>query len=125
MVYAHQIGATTVVTKSMTYTVTTATSGSTLTGVTLTATPASPQRVNTAITLSAAPVGTSSAEYRFRVGYQSGTSWIWTTLRDYSTVASATWVPTVARTYTVMVYARPVGNTTTIFARSMSYTVNP
>lgn len=125
MVYAHQIGATTVVTKSLTYSVTTATSGSTLTGVTLTATPASPQRVNTAVTLSATPVGTSAAEYRFRVGYQSGTSWIWTTLRDYSTVANATWVPTVAHGYTIMVYARPVGNTTNIVARSMSYTVNP
>jgi hypothetical protein len=57
----------------------------------------------------AATGGSGSYEYRFAL-YNAGTA-TWTTLQNYSTLASVTWTPSAAGTYWVQAWVRNVGST--------------
>ena len=84
-----------------------------LTAVALSATPTSPQQVNTTITLAATPTGGGGqVQYLFRVGYQGATGWQWTNLNNgnYTTTATCSWTPATAGTYSLVVWARLVGD---------------
>jgi formylglycine-generating enzyme required for sulfatase activity len=82
-----------------------------VTGVTLSSTPPSPVRIGTPVTLRAVATSAGAVAYKFRVGIKSGTSYGWTTLREYSTTATCPWTPAAAATYSLVVYARTVGST--------------
>jgi hypothetical protein len=98
--------------------------GPPLTAVNLTASPAPPKPVGTAVTLTATPTGGVNVDFRFRVGYVAGGVWTWSVLREWGAGRTCAWTPTVARTYTLQVYAREAGTTTT-FLKSIGYTVTP
>jgi len=85
----------------------------------LTASPASPQPVNTNVTLTAQSAGGSNLQYKFTATSSTGTV---TTLQNYATTSTCAWTPTTADTYTLTVYAQPVGGTTT-YQVSITYTV--
>ena len=84
-----------------------------LTAVTLGALPASPRPVNTPIKLTASPTGGGGqVTYQFRVGYTDAAGWHWTALNaGYTSTATCTWTPATAGTYTLVVWARLLGQT--------------
>jgi Tol biopolymer transport system component len=94
--------------QSVSHTVTAA-----LARVTLAIAPKLPQAVGTAVTLTATPTGGANVDYQFRAGYKSGTSWVWTVVQPYSPATTARWTPEVARTWSLVVYAREGGSTRT------------
>ena len=47
----------------------------------------------------------------FRAGYSDAAGWHWSDLTGYTTTRTCGWSPTVARTYTLVVYAREAGHT--------------
>ena len=67
----------------------------------------------TAITLTAVPTDNGGqVQYLFRVGYSDAAGWHWANLNAaYTTTATCTWTPTVANTFTLVVWARLVGHT--------------
>jgi parallel beta-helix repeat protein len=75
------------------------------------AAPRSPRPVLTPITLTTAPVGGATVLFRFRVGFKSGTSMQWITLRDYAPERSCVWTPTEARLWSIAVYAKEATST--------------
>lgn len=80
----------------------------------------SPQPVKTEVVLSASTTGGGVVEYTFLVDNGDG----WTTLRGYSTVATATWTPKTAGSYSLKVLAREVG-TTREYAHQYTYNIQP
>lgn len=97
-----------------------------ITAVSLAAQPAAPQKVGTLITLTATPTGGWHVEYKFKVGYQDTAGWHWTDLRDYQAVNTCAWIPSEARKYSVVVYAREIGNTAAYQAYStLVFTASP
>jgi hypothetical protein len=87
---------------------------------------ASPQPTGNTLTLTAIPTGGLHVEYKFLVGFRSGTAWSWTVLRGYSSLPTQTWRPTTARPYTVLVWARNVGSTANYdFFGTQAYTILP
>ncbi len=95
-----------------------------LSAVALAFTPPSPAPAGTPISITALPTGGGNVEYKFWVGYGSGTSQVWTVLRDYGASASCPWTPTTARGYGIEVWAREVGSTKTYDVYTVgSYTV--
>ena len=96
--------------------------------VTLTVRPASPQLMGTAVTLTAAPTDNGGqVQYLFRAGYADAAGWHWTNINgSYTTTASCTWTPSLAETYTLVVWAREVGHTANYDAyASQQYQINP
>jgi formylglycine-generating enzyme required for sulfatase activity len=77
-----------------------------LTAVALTLSPVATQPVHTLISLTATPQGGDLVQYRFQVGIASGGETLWTTFRDYSEQAWATWSSPRAETVTFLVEAR-------------------
>ena len=105
-----------------TYTLTNITAGNTIrvtfsqllvSAVVLSVLPASPQWLNTIIKLTATATDNGGqVEYQFRVGYADSAGWHWTNLTaGYTTTASCVWTPTMADSYTLVVWAREVGHT--------------
>ena len=86
-----------------------------LTGVTLTTVPVNPTTVNQIVRLIATPVLANPltvVEYKFRLGtFTSSGDCYWSDLSDYSTSGTATWQPTVAGNYQLLVWAREQGHT--------------
>jgi hypothetical protein len=78
----------------------------TLSAVSLLPAPRSPKAVHTPITLTAAPVGGSDVRVMFRVGFKSGSTMQWTTLREYGAERTIVWTPTEARLWSLAVYAK-------------------
>ena len=93
--------------------------------VNLSIAPDTPQPAYTPITLTATTTGGEQAQYQFRVGYQDAAGWHWTKL-DYSADNTCLWIPTIARTYSVVVWARAIGSTANydVF-KAVSYQVTP
>lgn len=86
--------------------------GGPLTAVTLGTSPTSPQMINSNITLTATKTGGTNVEYKYRAGYQDATGWHWADLNStYTTSNTFTWKPTVAHTYSLVVWAREMGHT--------------
>ena len=81
-----------------------------ISAVVLAATPPSPQLVNAPVTLIATPIGSGTEEYKFRAGYQDAAGWHWNDITQYTT-ATCLWIPTIPANYTLLVWARAVGNT--------------
>ena len=77
----------------------------------LSTTPAAPQNINTPITLTATPNGGGQVQYKFRAGYTDGVNWYWTDLTNYTTSPTCTWTPSAYQEYTLVVWARKVGDT--------------
>ncbi|MFL7943703.1 triple tyrosine motif-containing protein [Priestia megaterium] len=63
----------------------------------------SPRAVGTPITISATSSGSTAPEYRFYIRDEKGNL---TTLQEYSSKDTATWTPTKAGTYKVLVHAK-------------------
>jgi uncharacterized membrane protein len=95
-----------------------------LQAVYLSATPITPQWLGTSITLTATARGGTNLQYRFRQAYQSGTSWIWSTIRDFATVNTCTWTPNSARSWRVKVEAQTIGQSTSVASAEVTYTIN-
>jgi hypothetical protein len=81
------------------------------TAVSLTVDPARGARVGTALTLQAVATGGYNVQYQFRMGYKSGTTWTWETIRPYASTGQCVWTPPAARVYTLLVYARSMNST--------------
>jgi len=80
--------------------------------------------VNTRVTLNAYVSDGSNAKYRFRVGYQDAwRRWRWSDIRVYSNVSTITWTPTVARKYTLVVWALKPNSTNYISYDACASTV--
>ena len=77
----------------------------------LTASILSPTAVGTPILLTATPASPANLEYKFRAKYTDPlVGSVWTTIQEYGVKATATWTPTEAHGYTIIAYARLVGN---------------
>jgi len=95
-----------------------------LSAVALAADPPSPGVTGRTVTLTATPTGGARVQYRFRVGYSAGGTWSWTTLRDWASSPTCPWTPTLARSYTLQLFAREMGSTGAVYA-TMPYRVTP
>jgi len=81
-----------------------------VTSVALVSNLATPQNAGSAITFTASGVGgVAPRQYKFLIRQGSGASQL---AQDWSTTATYTWTPTVAASYTVIVWARSAGVTT-------------
>lgn len=81
-----------------------------ITGVSIYAAPTTPQMAGSLVSLTTTVNGGTNVEYKFRAGYQDTAGWHWADLCAYGHANSNLWTPTVARTYTLAVWAREVGN---------------
>jgi formylglycine-generating enzyme required for sulfatase activity len=93
--------------------------------VALAANPPGPQPINSSITLTATKSGGTDVEYKFEVSYTSGSSTVWTTLRDYAASSSCVWMPAVGRGYTVKVTARESTLPAVTVSKTLAYTIIP
>lgn len=97
-----------------------------LTAVALAAVPLAPQVVKTPITLTTTPTGGWKVEYKFRAGYQDAAGWHWSDVQGYGTAQTCTWTPADAHLYTLVVWAREVGHTSTYdVTKTLSYRITP
>ena len=83
--------------------------GSAANKVGLSATPATGAKAGAAVTLSAVQSGIKKPEYAF----YTSTGSAWTLQRPYAATASASWTPTLAGKYALLVYVREQGSNAT------------
>ncbi|MHB0937343.1 MAG: tandem-95 repeat protein, partial [Armatimonadota bacterium] len=94
---------------SNTATVTVSINAVPLTAVTLSADPPVKAKPKTVITLTAVPTGGTNVEYLFQYGVKKKGRLVWTTIRDFATSPTCTWLPDGTGTFTLQVLAREVG----------------
>jgi hypothetical protein len=85
----------------------------------------SPQRVNTSITFTATAAG-GTAPYQYKWWVFNGSTWV--VFRNWSTTATFTWTPTLARTnYRIRVWARNAGVTADVgdVSREVPFVITP
>lgn len=93
-------------------------------GINLVASPSGPKPTGSSITLTASRTGGGTVQYKFRAGYMSNGSMVWTTLKEYSSASTYVWKPTVAKEYTVEVWARELGSSKEYnLTRSINYKI--
>jgi hypothetical protein len=95
-----------------------------VTTVALSSNVATPQNVGTSVTFTAVGAGgVAPRQYKFLVSQGGGANQL---VQDWSTLATYTWTPSVATSYSVTVWARSAGVTTDVAQASaqMAYVIN-
>jgi Tol biopolymer transport system component len=94
--------------------------------VSLSVAPYGPKPILTPIQLTAAATGGVDVHYQFRVGYKSGTTWLWTVIRTWGPERTCTWTPPTPRTWSLVLWAKEAGSPRTYDVyTSVGYTIYP